>query len=164
MNTNKTIRCYDYVNHPFEAVKNALSAEDATVFHDATKAATAHAHNLTSELRVNIAGIEVSKEVSIVMKKVEDRPKQDGKPPLARFQIEWGATNKPHLFPFMNAELSVYPLTGKETQLDFLGQYEPPLGVLGDAIDAVVGHRIAEASVHRFIQNVAAYLRSQLAE
>lgn len=164
MNKNKTIRCYDYVNHPYEAVRDILSAEDTTVFHDATKAATSHAQDLTSELRVNIGGIEVSKDVSILMKKIEDRPKESGLSALARFQIEWRATNKPHLFPFMHAELSVYPLTAKETQLDFSGTYEPPLGVLGDAIDAVVGRRIAEASVHRFIQNVAAYLRATLAE
>jgi hypothetical protein len=64
----------------------------------------------------------------------------------------------------MNAELSIYPLTAKETQLDFLGTYDPPLGVLGDALDAIVGHRIGEASVHRFIQNVATYLRSELSK
>jgi hypothetical protein len=62
----------------------------------------------------------------------------------------------------MRAELSVYPLTATETQLDFAGRYEPPLGALGSAMDAMVGHRIAEASVHRFLQDVAAYLRREL--
>jgi hypothetical protein len=62
----------------------------------------------------------------------------------------------------MSAELSVYPLTSTETQLDFLGHYEPPLSVLGGAIDAMVGHRIAEASVHRFIADIAQYLRHHL--
>ena len=50
-----------------------------------------------------------------------------------------------------------------ETQLDFSGQYEPPLGAVGDAVDALVGHRIAEASVHRFVTDVARYLREHLA-
>jgi hypothetical protein len=62
----------------------------------------------------------------------------------------------------MSAELSIYPLTATETQLDFLGRYEPPLGAVGGAVDAVVGHRIAEASVHRFLSDVAAYLRRSL--
>ena len=70
----------------------------------------------------------------------------------------------PRLFPFMKAELSIYPLTATETQLDFLGSYEAPFGVLGGAVDAVVGHRIAEASVHRFIKDVAAYLRTELSK
>ena len=58
----------------------------------------------------------------------------------------------------------IYPLTATETQLDVLGRYEPPMGVLGDAVDAVVGNRIAEASVHRFIADVATYLRTHLAK
>ena len=62
----------------------------------------------------------------------------------------------------MKAELSIYPMTSTETQLDFLGHYEPPLGPLGRAINAVAGHRIAEVSVHRFIDEVAEYLRKTL--
>ena len=50
-----------------------------------------------------------------------------------------------------------------ETQLDFLGRYDPPLGIVGDAMDALVGRRIAEASVHRFIGDVARYLREEIA-
>lgn len=63
----------------------------------------------------------------------------------------------------MRAELSIYPLTATETQLDLSGLYEPPLGILGSAIDAMVGDRIAEASVHHFVSDVAAYLRATLA-
>jgi hypothetical protein len=64
----------------------------------------------------------------------------------------------------MSATLFVYPLTKTETQLDFVGQYEPPLGKLGDVVDAVVGHRIAEASVHRFVADVAEFLRKNLSK
>jgi hypothetical protein len=37
------------------------------------------------------------------------------------------------------------------------------MGWLGSAVDAVAGHKIAEASVHRFVSQVAEYLRSTLA-
>jgi len=63
----------------------------------------------------------------------------------------------------MKAELAVYPLTPTETQLDFAGRYEPPLGLLGEAMNSIAGHRIAEASVHRFLVDVAEHLRSKLA-
>jgi hypothetical protein len=69
----------------------------------------------------------------------------------------------PQLFPLMNGELSVYPLTSTETQLDFFGVYRPPFGAVGKTMNAIVGHRIAEASVHRFVGDVAGYLRQQLA-
>jgi len=83
--------------------------------------------------------------------------------PVTRLFLEWEAATAPRLFPLMKAELSIYPLTSTETQLDFLGLYEPPLGALGRAVNAVVGHRIAEASVHRFINEVAEHLRQRLA-
>jgi len=68
----------------------------------------------------------------------------------------------PGLFPFMRAELSLYPLTATETQLDFLGHYQPPFGVVGKAMNAIAGYRIAEVSVHRFLREVAEYLRQTL--
>ena len=74
-------------------------------------------------------------------------------------RLEWQSARAPRWFPLMKAELAIYPLTATETQLDFLGHYEPPLGWLGSAIDAAVGHRIAEAAVHRFVVDVADYLR-----
>jgi hypothetical protein len=62
----------------------------------------------------------------------------------------------------MKGELALYPITATETQLDFGGSYEPPMGALGAALDAVVGHRIADASIHRFLSDVAHHLRSTL--
>jgi hypothetical protein len=78
--------------------------------------------------------------------------------------LEWEAATMPGLFPFMKGELSVYPLTSTETQLDFCGIYEPPFGAVGKTMNAIVGHRIAEVSVHRFVSDVAGYLRQALAE
>jgi hypothetical protein len=58
----------------------------------------------------------------------------------------------------MKAELSLYRLGKDETQLELCGTYEPPLGALGKVLDALVMHRVAEASVHRFLAEVAALL------
>ena len=77
--------------------------------------------------------------------------------------VEWEASRSPRLFPVMKAEVSVYPITATETQIDFHGSYDPPMGALGTAMNAVAGHRIAEASVHRFVRDVATYLRETIA-
>ena len=61
-----------------------------------------------------------------------------------------------------SASLWVYPLTPTETQLDFRGDYEPPFGPVGTAVNAVVGHRIAELCVHSFLVDVARHLRRAL--
>jgi len=162
MGSGREIRSYDYVNHSYEDVRKALSTDVLTVFRQATKAATAHAESAASALRVNIAGIEVGTDIEISVKSIESRPAQVSSSPLTVLDLEWEAAQSPRLFPFMRAKLSVYPLSGTETQLELSGNYEPPLGLLGGGIDAVVGHRIAEASVHRFVSDVAKYLRAKL--
>ncbi len=162
MSKGREIRCYDYVNHPYAEVRDALTADAVEIFHNATKVAASRAESVASELRVNIGVIEVGTEITIAVNKIEERPREVTSPPLTRLQLEWSAAKLPRLFPFMKAQLSIYPLTTTETQLDFSGRYDPPLGPLGDALDAIAGHRIAEASVHRFLTDVAEYLKLTL--
>ena len=164
MSKGSQIRSYDYENHPYEQVRDALARDARAVFQAATKAAASRAHSIASQLRVNIAGIEVATDIAIAVKRIEERSRGTADGPALCLQLEWEAAKSPRLFPFMRAELSIYPLTATETQLDFSGSYEPPLGALGSAIDAIIGHRIAEVSVHRFVTEVAEYLRTALAK
>ena len=83
--------------------------------------------------------------------------------PTTRLQLEWEAATMPGLFPLMKGELTVYPLTSTETQLDFSGVYQPPFGPVGKTMNAIVGHCIAEVSVLRFVSDVPGYLRQALA-
>ena len=162
MSEGREIRCYDYVNHAYEKVRDILSEATLQVFQTATKGAASRARSVASELRVNIAGIELGTDIAIAVNKVEEQDKAAKSPPVTRLQLQWEATRSPRLFPFMRATLSIYPLTATETQLDFSGRYDPPLGPIGSAMDALVGHHIAEASVHRFVKDVAEYLRTEL--
>lgn len=164
MSKARSIHFYDYVNHPYEKVREALRINTLNVFQNATKTAAKRAKDVTSELYMNIAGIEVGTDISIDVKNFETRPKEFNSPQKTIIGIEWTASKRPKLFPVMKAELAIYPLTATETQLDLAGDYEVPLGKLGDALDTVVGHRIVEVSVHRFINDVAAYLRSELSK
>jgi hypothetical protein len=159
---SREIRSYDYVNHPYERVREVLTRDAAGVFAAATRAAATRAESVAAGLRVNVAGIEVGADVVVSVGDVEESGTEVGFSAVTRIPVEWKAAERPQLFPLMKAELSVYPLTATETQLDFHGAYEPPGGLLGDAVDAVVGHRIAEASVHRLIADVARYLRENI--
>jgi hypothetical protein len=150
MNKSREIRCYDYVNRPYERVRDALRQDVARVFQSATKSAISRAESVATELRVDFGAVGVKADVEVCVKNVED--KFDAIPsPTTVLSLQWEAKTMPGLFPVMRADLSIYPLTVTETQLDFLGHYEPPFGVLGKAINAIVGYRIAEASVHRFL-------------
>ena len=163
MNKGREIRSYDYVNHPYDRVRDALSQNALTVFQAATKAAAARAQSVAAELHVDFAGIGVKSDIRISVKDVEEKVPDAGSAPATRLLLEWEAATMPQLFPFMKADLSIYPLTSTETQLDFFGVYEPPFGAVGKTMNAIVGHRIAEASVHSFVSDVAGYLRQTLA-
>ena len=163
MSKGREIRCYDYVNHPYERVRDALRQDALTVFQSATKAAASRAQSIAAELHVDVGGMGVKTDIRISVKNIEEKVPDALSTPATRLLLEWEAATMPRLFPLMKAELAIYPLTSTETQLDFSGTYEPPFGAVGKAVNAIVGHRIAEVSVHRFISDVAGYLRQVLA-
>lgn len=155
------LRCYDYVNRPYPQVRDLLIEDPLALFDAATRAASSRAESIASELCVDLGGIRVATEIKISLEDMDESFSRAMSVPVTRIQLAWRAAAMPHLFPIMKAEISVYPLTATETQLDFSGLYEPPLGVVGVALNAVIGHRIAEVSVHRFLGNVAHYLRTE---
>ena len=156
------IQSHDYVNHPYAAVRDALVKDPAAVLSAATNAAAARARDVAAALHVNIGPLEIGAEIAVTVGEISEQSYTTPISRVTRIPIEWSAVQRPALFPIMKAELSVYPLTATETQLEFVGRYEPPLGIVGGAVDATVGHRIAQASVHRLVTDVAQYLREHV--
>jgi hypothetical protein len=163
MSKGREIRCYDYVNHPYEQVRDALKRDALSVFQSATKAAASRAQSIAAELHFDLGAVGIKSDIKISVKSIDEEVVDARSTASTRLQLEWEAATMPRLFPLMKAELSVYPLTTTETQLDFAGRYQPPFGTAGKAMNAIIGHRIAEVSVHRFINDVAGYLRVALA-
>jgi hypothetical protein len=161
-NKGREIRCYDYVNHPYESVRDALKQNALTVFQSATRTAASRGQTVAAELHVDFGGMGVKTDIKIVVKSVEERVPDASSTPTTRLLFEWESATMPRFFPLMEGALSVYPLTSTETQLDFSGIYQPPFGTVGKTMNAIVGHRIAEVSVHRFVSDVAGYLRQTL--
>lgn len=164
MSERREVRSFEYVNHPYVRVRAALTDDPLAVFRSATRAAASRVRSLASELRVDLGGIEVGAEIDISVVRVEEVERGPMAGPATRLHLEWASAHHPGLFPLMNGVLAVYALTAGETQLDFSGRYDPPLGPLGDALDKLVLHRVAEASVHRFVQDVGQHLRDALTE
>ena len=143
MSKGREIRCYDYVNHPYEQVRDALSHDALAVFQSATKAAASRAQSVAAELRVDIGGIAVEADIRIHVKNIKEKGRETMSAPVTRLQLEWEAARMPRLFPFMKADLAIYPLTSTETQLDFSGIYTPPPRCAGK------GHERGRRSSHR---------------
>ncbi len=155
------LRCYEYVNRPYAAVRDALRANAAEIFQRATTSAAARAESLGAELHAKVGGLELARDVTIRVTSIDDASVY-GTPAL-RLGLEWSAQQSPGLFPTAKLTLTAFALSSSETQLELDGTYEPPLGVVGKAIDAMLLHRIAEASVLRFVQDIALYLRQPAA-
>jgi hypothetical protein len=159
---NREIRSFDYVNHPYAAVRDALVKDPTGVLRAATNAAASRARAVAAALHVHIGPLDIAAEIALTVGEITEQIHDAPTSRVTRIPIQWSAAQRAALFPIMNAELSVYPLTATETQLEFLGRYEPPLGIVGGALDAMAGHRIAEASVHRLVADIVNYLREHV--
>lgn len=161
MSKRKELRCFEYVNRPYPQVAEAVSAHARTIFERATRSAADRADDVGVELRVRVGAVEVAAELELEISEVAGE-RSPANQPATRIDLRWRSKRRPKLFPEMTGSLLVYALSEHETQLDFSGSYDPPLGLLGDAIDAIALHRLAEESVQRFVASVGAYLRAEL--
>jgi hypothetical protein len=159
MSKPKDIRLYAYVNQPYDVVRRALHGRPLELFQQATNSAATRASSVAASLRVGVGSVEVGVRIKIHVHGVREEEGVAGLSPVTRVKLGWEAAKAPGFFPLMSAELSAWPLSASETQLEIEGAYEPPLGVVGTAIDAAIGHRIAEASVHRFLEDIVEQLR-----
>jgi hypothetical protein len=163
MSQPHALRAYDYVNRPYAAVRRALIADPGGVFGRATQGAAHRAGELAASLSASIGGLEVGADVTIEVGSIEELPSgPTGHTPTTRVALKWKATRAAALFPSMEAVLSLYSLSKDETQLDLDGAYTPPLGAIGSALDTLLLGRLADASVHRFVSDLAAQLRAEV--
>jgi hypothetical protein len=72
--------------------------------------------------------------------------------------IQWWVPGASALFPRLEGDLELAPLGSETTQITLMGRYDPPLASLGEAMDRLLLHRVAEKSVRRFLKDVAADL------
>ena len=156
------LRCYDYVNRPYVVVRDALRADVGGIFERATKTATGRAHALAANVKVDLGALEVGTDVVIEVLGVGSATRaQSDAHHVHRLALERGARGS--AVPVDAGAAAVYPLSREETQIEIGGRYVPPLGGVGSALDSLIGHRIPDASVHRFVTDVASLLRSELA-
>lgn len=161
MTQPRELTAYDYVIVAYDRVSELLGTDAARLFERATVAAARRAGGLIASLHVNIGPIEVAADIKFDVRSVTDKVSALGEHSTI-VDLTWTAARGASFFPVMDAQLTVFPLSRTETQLDLLGHYVPPIGVVGNLIDAVVGHRIARASVLRFVQEVARQIEADL--
>jgi hypothetical protein len=80
----------------------------------------------------------------------------------AGMAIRWEAVGPAGaLFPVLDADIKLAPAGEQVTLLTMAGSYRPPLGAFGAAIDRVILHRVATATIRGFVARVAAQMAGQ---
>ena len=155
----RPLHCYAYVEARFDVVSRLLGEDAASLLQEATDDAAEQARSLSHRLAVEVGGFSVSREVLIEVGDFEPRGITRSVVPL-----RWRAGSGRLLFPQLTADLEVSAvlLDPPLTQLTLDGSYAPPLGALGAGADRLVLHRLAEATVHRFVHEVADRLRRRV--
>jgi hypothetical protein len=77
--------------------------------------------------------------------------------------LTWEPVGAGALLPRLDADLEVGGLGPTRTQLAISARYRPPLGLVGRAVDRVLLHRVAEATVKDFLDRVGDAVRGQAA-
>lgn len=72
--------------------------------------------------------------------------------------IRLEATGPRGLFPELDADLTIRPQEPHGTELILQGSYRPPLDGLGQRLDRVALHRVAESSLQGLVERLAATL------
>jgi hypothetical protein len=72
--------------------------------------------------------------------------------------ISWRPASEPGLLPALEAEIEVGTLGPGDTQLSINGRYTPPQWLAGTTADRLLLHRVAEATLKRFLDEVASRL------
>jgi hypothetical protein len=162
MSDPRPLRTYEYVDRPFDRVRAALRSHAAELLQRSTHSASARADSIVANIQVGAGGLAVGVDVRIQIGAIRDEDAVGGMLPVTHVPLTWAAAQSPALFPSMEAELSAWPLSKDETQLEIKGTYEPPLGPVGTAIDATLLHGVAEASVKRLLDDLAEQLRREL--
>ena len=149
---------YTYIDAPAGAVRtNLLEGSHAWIEQLATHAA---AEGDSMRVRLGPRGTHgvVGKQIAVTVGTAAAR----GAATL--IPLTWHATGAPALFPVFSGDIEIAAIGGSETQLSIWGQYDPPLGALGDALDRFGLHRVAEASMRAFLLELAQTLAERSRE
>ena len=140
---------FAYIDVPAEAVRaRVLTGPPAWLESMATRA-TEHGEGLRVRLGPHGTRGALAKRIAVDV----GRPVARGGATL--IPLTWRATGVDALFPVFCGDIEVAAIGGAETVVSIWGEYDAPLGALGNVLDRLWLHRIAEASVRAFLQELA---------
>ncbi len=142
------VRDFVYVEVPAARVKDRLLSGNG----EWLRALAVGAYAEGEELRARIGpgeSVGVAKTVTLEMGSASEHGD------VLVVPVKWEATGAPGLFPRMDATLELAAFGPDTCQLTLLGRYEVPFGPVGQAVDRLLLHRVAEATVRSLLKRMA---------
>ncbi len=149
------LRSYVELDLPIADVELALLHTPAEWIPGLASSAEEHGHQLLGEVGLPVSGRHVGKQVEI---ELGAPVRTSGRTWLP---VTWRATGPRGIFPNLEGELEVASLGPHLTQLGLSARYKPPFGLVGESLDRALLHRVAEATIHDFVERVGVALRQQ---
>ena len=149
------IRYFIELPLPVAQVEQALVGSPAEWLSAVAGEAQARGDGLLSEVGVGPLGGRLRRQVRIRLGEPVRFPSMTSLP------LTWEPVGLEGMLPRLDANLELGSLGGDRTQLAMSARYRPPLGVVGQAVDRVLLHRAAEATVKDFLDRVGQAITDQ---
>ena len=108
-------------------------------------------HEGDAALDLEVAGIHVGKEANV---EVGDYTYVEGLIPMGRLQIRWVPADGSTFVPEIHSALEIEAIDEKRTMVSLLAWYDPPFGALGRLVDRVAMHRVADAVMRHYFDEL----------
>jgi hypothetical protein len=134
---------------PAAEVEQALLDHPPGWLAEMAGAAQQRGDDLLTEVGVGPLGARLGRRVAIELGEPVRFPS------MTSLALTWQPVGLEGLLPRLDADLELGSLGQGQTQLAISARYRPPLGVVGRAIDRVLLHRVAEATLKDFLDRLA---------
>ena len=142
------IRYYIELSQPVATVQQALVDSPTGWLSTMAREAQARGDGLLGEVGVGPLGVRLRRQVRIRL----GEPVQF--PSMTSLPLTWEPVGLEGVLPRLDANLELGSLGEGRTQLAISARYRPPLGVVGRAVDRVLLHRVAEATLKDFLDRL----------
>ncbi len=144
------IRYYIELSLPVAMVEQALVNSPTGWLSTMAGEAQARGDGLLGEVGVGPLGVRLRRQVTIRLGDPVQLPSMTSLP------LTWEPVGLEGVLPQLDANLELGSLGEDRTQLAISARYRPPLGVVGRAVDRVLLHRVAEATLKDFLDRLGA--------
>lgn len=154
----KSITVTRTVEGPFEAISDLLEKDPGGLLSAATEAAAAAANEVIVHLEGKWKWFDLDESVEAEVGTIERTNS------MARLPLSWKADSHKRLLPSLNGHLGLYNMSSKHSELSYTATYAPPLGLFGGLEDFLLGRRILESVLGRFLEELVLYIEEQTAD